>query len=274
MRPLRLGCRVAGYPSARRPHRRLRIQAAPRHLRRVAGPQRRSASAALSSKLAATSVTNLSGHNWSASKDLTDDDRYTVKDVSLLSARAGRAFHEMTPIRYTPAEPGRVYRKIAYGPMLDVFFLDMRSYRAANSDSLQETASEETRFLGDEQIRWLKRELANSRATWKVIAADMPIGLVVPDGDRIEAIANGDNAGPKGREFEIADLLRYIKNAGIENTVWFTADVHYTAAHYYNPDKPPSRTSSLSGNSFPARFPPARSAPTSLTARSARNSNM
>ena len=31
--------------------------------------------------------------------------------------------------------------------------------------------------------------------------------------------------------------LRYIKNAGITNTVWLTADVHYTAAHYYNPDK-------------------------------------
>ncbi|TIL18780.1 MAG: alkaline phosphatase, partial [Mesorhizobium sp.] len=41
----------------------------------------------------------------------------------------------------------------------------------------------------------------------------------------------------KGRELEIADLLRYIKNAGITNTVWLTADVHYTAAHYYNPDK-------------------------------------
>ncbi|MBY8916382.1 alkaline phosphatase [Nitratireductor sp. L1-7-SE] len=176
-------------------------------------------------------------NNWSASKDLSEDDRYTEKSVALLQARAARAFHEMTPIRYTPAEPGRVYRKIAYGPMLDVFFLDMRSYRAANTEGLQEAAGEETRFLGDEQIRWLKRELANSRATWKVIAADMPIGLVVPDGDRIEAIANGDNAGPKGREFEIADLLRYIKNAGIENTVWFTADVHYTAAHYYNPDK-------------------------------------
>jgi alkaline phosphatase D len=47
----------------------------------------------------------------------------------------------------------------------------------------------------------------NSQATWKVIAADMPIGLVVVyDVDRkwgIEAIAQGD--GPaRGRELEIA----------------------------------------------------------------------
>ncbi|UUP17416.1 alkaline phosphatase D family protein [Nitratireductor thuwali] len=176
-------------------------------------------------------------NNWSASKDLSQDDRYTEKSVPLLTARAARAFHEMTPIRFTPAEPGRVYRKISYGPLLDVFFLDLRSYRGANTDTPQREMSEEARIIGEEQVKWLKRELANSRATWKVIASDMPIGLVVPDGDRIEGIADRGAGQPGGREIEIADLLRYIKNAGIDNTVWFTADVHYTAAHYYNPDK-------------------------------------
>ena len=34
----------------------------------------------------------------------------------------------------TPAEPGRVYRKISYGPLLDVFMLDMRSYRGPNGE--------------------------------------------------------------------------------------------------------------------------------------------
>jgi alkaline phosphatase D len=31
--------------------------------------------------------------------------------------------------------------------------------------------------------------------------------------------------------------LRFIKSAGIRNTVWVTADVHYAAAHYYDPNK-------------------------------------
>jgi alkaline phosphatase D len=177
-------------------------------------------------------------NNWSDSKDLSADDRYSEKSIHVLSARAARAFHEMTPISYQPAEPGRVYRKIAYGPLLDVFFLDMRSYRGANSENMQDARSEATAFMGARQIAWLKRELANSKATWKVIAADMPIGLVVRDGDtKFEAIANADNGPAKGREFEIADLLRYIKTAGIDNTVWLTADVHYTAAHYYDPAK-------------------------------------
>jgi alkaline phosphatase D len=49
-----------------------------------------------------------------------------------------------------------------------------------------------------------------------------------------EAIANGD--GPAlGREIEIAGLLSAIRHAGIRNVVWLTADVHYTAAHRYDP---------------------------------------
>ena len=51
-----------------------------------------------------------------------------------------------------------------------------------------------------------------------------------------EAVAQGDGP-PRGRELEIADLLRFIKTSGVVNTVWLTADVHYAAAHYYNPDK-------------------------------------
>src|SRR5262245_35945329 len=78
------------------------------------------------------------------------------------------------------------------------------------------------------------------QATWKVIAADMPIGLIVVyDTDRkwgVEAIAQGDGP-PRGRELEIVDILSFIKRAPVRNTLWLTADVHYTAAHYYDPNK-------------------------------------
>jgi len=80
----------------------------------------------------------------------------------------------------------------------------------------------------------------NSRATWKVIASDMPLSIIVyddaPNKKGSEAVAQG-NGPARGRELEIADLLRFIKTSGIVNTVWLTADVHYAAAHYYNPDK-------------------------------------
>src|SRR5262249_57253046 len=120
-------------------------------------------------------------NNWSSSKDLSADDRYKEKSIGILSARASRAFHEMTPIRYFPEEPGRVYRKVAYGPLLDVFFLDLRSYRGPNGPSMEETMTPQSRILGEQQVKWLKRELANSNATWKVIASDMPLGVIVWD---------------------------------------------------------------------------------------------
>ena len=176
-------------------------------------------------------------NNWSDSKDLSGDDRYTEKSVHVLASRAAQAFHEMAPIRYQPAEPGRVYRRISYGPMLDVFFLDLRSYRGANGKNMETELSDASRIMGEEQVQWLKRELTRSSATWKVIACDMPIGLVVPDGEKIEAVANGDPGQPLGRELEIAEILRFIKAAKVLNTVWLTADVHYTAAHHYNPEK-------------------------------------
>jgi alkaline phosphatase D len=63
----------------------------------------------------------------------------------------------------------------------------------------------------------------------------MPIGLVVRDGPGdFEALANGDGP-PLGRELETADLLRFLKGERIRNVVWLTADVHYAAAHHYDP---------------------------------------
>lgn len=180
-------------------------------------------------------------NNWSDAKDLISDDRYTQKSVHVLRANAARAFHEMMPIRFTPEEPGRIYRKVSYGPLLDVFFIDLRSYRGPNGASMETELTPEARIFGERQLTWLKRELINSKATWKVIASDMPIGLVIWDNWQekagAEAISNGDNGLAAGRELEVADLLRFIKNARITNIVWFTADVHYTAAHYYDPSK-------------------------------------
>jgi alkaline phosphatase D len=184
-------------------------------------------------------------NNWWPGEPLTRAEhqrkKYTEKNAAPLAARAARAFHEYMPLRATQAEPARVYRKISYGPLLDVFMLDMRSYRGPNGEGKEDAYGPAAYFLGPTQVAWLKQELANSRATWKVIAADMPIGLlVIYDVDRkwgVEAVAQGDDGPPRGRELEIADVLSFIKRSGVRNTVWITADVHYTAAHYYDPNK-------------------------------------
>jgi len=184
-------------------------------------------------------------NNWWPGEPLDRDEhkakKYVEPNALILTARAGRAFHEYMPLRPTPAEPGRVYRKISYGPLLDVFQLDMRSYRGPNNEGLQGAYGPDSYLLGPTQIAWLKRELLNSKATWKVISADQPISIVVVyDIARqwgVEAIAQGNDGPPLGRELEIADILSFMKRAGIRNTMWITTDVHFTAAHYFDPNK-------------------------------------
>lgn len=181
-------------------------------------------------------------NNWFPGLQLEDDDRYTVKSASLLAARARRAFLEFVPIRRGPAAPERIYRHRAYGSLMDVFVLDQRSYRGPNTPNRQPESGPETALLGPEQLAWLKDALRSSRGTWKVIASDMPIGLVVPDRPRdgrrtYEAWANAEDGRPLGREQELAELLSFMKREGIRNTVWITADVHYAAAHHYSPER-------------------------------------
>jgi alkaline phosphatase D len=166
-------------------------------------------------------------NDWSPCGSI-DETGYDADGTSRLVARARRAFFEFMPIREIPEQRGRIYRKIGYGPMLDVFMIDMRSYRDSTWNKGEDRRGW---ILGAEQLAWLKRELASSRATWKVIAADLPIGLI-----SLDAVALGDGP-PDRREHEIADLLGFIKRAGVRNTVWLTADMHYTAAHHYDPNR-------------------------------------
>jgi alkaline phosphatase D len=180
-------------------------------------------------------------NNWYWEKRLDGDKRYAEPSVALLAARGTRAFLDYMPVRQDPFERDRLYRSFRWGPQLEVFRIDMRSYRGPNGDALETALSPEARLLGAEQVRWLKQALLASDATWKVIAADMPIGLIVwndfQNRKGAEAVAQGDGEGPKGRELEFADLLGFIARNDIRNVVWLTADVHYTAAHYYDPAK-------------------------------------
>ncbi len=181
-------------------------------------------------------------NNWYPG-EIIGIERYKVKSTSLLAAYARQAMFEYNPMRFDGEDAERVYRRIAYGPALDVFMIDERSYRGPNTPNRQPALTEESAFLGAAQLAWLKRSLLDSTATWKLIASDMPISIVVPDLNpdvpkgTFEAWANSDNGPPSGRELEVASLLSFIKNNAIKNVVWVTADVHYPAVFRYAPDQ-------------------------------------
>jgi len=179
-------------------------------------------------------------NNWYPHQILGDE-RYKVRSASLLAAFAKRAMLEYNPFRLDPVDPERIYRSFAHGPSLEVFMIDERSYRGPNTPNRQTTLDDQSAFLGPAQLRWLKQSLLASRATWKVIASDMPISIVVADLNAdvpkgtYEAWANGDHGEPLGRELELASLFAFIKQNGIKNVVWVTADVHYASATSYDP---------------------------------------
>lgn len=185
-------------------------------------------------------------NNWYPGQIL-DDARYTERNVNTLAARGRQAWQENMPIADAAAlwrpgkfdagqyQPARIYRKISRGPQLDIFCLDMRTFKSPNTDGKEPYT---TNILGKEQVDWLIKEVRKSKATWKVIAADLPLGIIVPDGPvNQESLSNRDNGAPLGRELEIAGVLSAFKKFGVKNTVWLTADVHYCAAHHYSPER-------------------------------------
>jgi len=176
--------------------------------------------------------------NWYHQQVLAADSPYSEKRVAVLASRARQAFLEQYPITMQRRADALVYRSVPCGPLVEVFALDMRSYRGANSNNLQTAAGDDTAFLGRRQIAWLLDAMTRSTATWKIVAADMPLGVVVAhQPGRHEAAANGDAGPPRGREIEIATLLAGLKRRNIRNVVWITGDVHYCAAHHFDPQR-------------------------------------
>lgn len=179
------------------------------------------------------------------------DDRYSVERRCDVLARYGRqAWQEYLPIADADLTgrggdgfaSRRIYRKISRGAHLDVFCLDMRSFRDPNTLN---TEPEERSLLGKAQADWLIRSVAASKATWKCIVADLPLSVIGHDkgGEHYEgtgwydAYANTDDGPPLGREHELARVLSAFQAAGVTNFFFLTADVHYTAAHHYLPER-------------------------------------
>jgi alkaline phosphatase D len=182
-------------------------------------------------------------NNWFPGQPIDADPRYRVANASLLAERARQAMFEFNPFRLDGSHPNRIYRSFAYGPSVDVFLLDERSYRGPNGPNRERQSGDASAFLGRPQLEWLKHALLSSSATWKVIASDMPLSLVVRDLNPYvppgwyEAWANADSGEPLGRELEIAELLGFVQRHGIHNLVWIPADVHYACAIHYHPDR-------------------------------------
>ena len=134
-----------------------------------------------------------------------------------------------------------IYRSFNWGKDLDLFIIDARSYRSQNH--IADTPESNKTMLGEEQLQWLKQELSNSNATWKLISSDVPISI--PTGSNASILgrdgwANGNETNNysyyTGFERELTDLLRFIDEQDMKNIVFVTTDVHFPAFIRYNFD--------------------------------------
>ena len=174
-------------------------------------------------------------------------------DGEELYKRGVEAFTDYNPITYSKGKG--IYRSVRWGKNLEVFFLDERSFRSTASDytsvcdnppgtrDFAPTAPQSVRdafsviapalgnpvpqacldsindpnrtLLGSKQLKRFKKEIANSKATFKVIMNELPIQQYYVDPyDRWE-----------GYEAERQEVLHYLQDK-VENVVFLTADVH------------------------------------------------
>ncbi|MDA1075012.1 MAG: alkaline phosphatase D family protein [Proteobacteria bacterium] len=161
-------------------------------------------------------------------------DRMGYPNVVAAGRKSFWAYHPFDPNATTEADGSRrIYRSYRWGAHLELFILDARSYRSANTDA---DSSAKT-MLGSVQLEWLKAGLAASDATWKIISNDVP--LSVPTGSRADefgrdAFASGDLAS--GFETELLDLVRHIDAHNVRNVVFIATDVHSAAQLRYERD--------------------------------------
>ncbi|HET6643215.1 MAG TPA: alkaline phosphatase D family protein [Gaiellaceae bacterium] len=156
----------------------------------------------------------------------------TVGGVHLLPIGLN-AFLDYTPIAIAANTPKRLYRSLRWGKHLELFVLDTRQYRDANSAS--DSPDRPKTMLGREQLTWLKESLAASDATWKVIVSSVPMSIPTgfPATNGRDGWANFDQT--TGFEQELLDVLGFMERSGIRNTIWITTDVHFAEAFRYRP---------------------------------------
>ena len=143
-----------------------------------------------------------------------------------------KAFVDQNPLIADAAATPRLYRTFTYGLHAQVFVLDCRQFRSLNS--VRDTASAPKTMLGADQLAWLEREIAKSKATWKIIVTSVPLAL--PTGNLEHGFDGWANADTEfGYERELRKIVNSLHDSKVKNVVWLTTDVHFAAGFHYRP---------------------------------------
>jgi alkaline phosphatase D len=132
-----------------------------------------------------------------------------------------QAFREWNPVSppQGDADPEVVYRRLAFGDLLDVVVLDVLLFR----DDADAPNTPDKTILGEAQRTWFHQTLAASTATWKLVGNQKPVAVI----NGLLTVLGGStwNGFPDARSRMFAQLA----DDGVNNTVFLSGDAHITA---------------------------------------------
>jgi alkaline phosphatase D len=138
-----------------------------------------------------------------------------------------RAFLDYWPIMPPAEEPGRLYRSVRWGRLVELFILDTRQYRSSNTspDGPGKT------MLGAAQRRWLVDGVTSSTATWKIVVSSVTLAIGTGRPERRDGWSGANVFGfPQdgaGFATERDAILREFRARNVRNLVFIAADVHH-----------------------------------------------
>ncbi len=143
-----------------------------------------------------------------------------------------QAFHEYIPgSRQLESDPFQIYRKISVGNLVDLFVVDLHTYKG---DDI--IIDEETSILGNQQYEWLTEEMNSSEAKWKILANQNIMGhwnaVGIPtiidyptDGDVF------DDTTWDGHFEDRKRLFQFWRENEIDNILVLSGDAHLSFAN-------------------------------------------
>ncbi len=137
-----------------------------------------------------------------------------------------QAFMEYVPVRLpNPNDSTLIYRKIAYGSLMDIFVTDVLIYKS------QDTLSDGTiSMIGNAQYDWLTENLTASTAKWKLLPMqNLMAGWSVQNVPSFVGIGQNGVLDPSnwdGYDGDRDRLLNYISANNIDNVVVLSGDSH------------------------------------------------
>jgi alkaline phosphatase D len=146
-----------------------------------------------------------------------------------------QAFLDYWPIVPPDEEPGRLYRRVRWGKLLELFILDTRQYRSENSkpDGPGKT------MLGAAQRRWLIDGVTSSTATWKVVVSSVTLSVPTGRPERRDGWSGANVLGfPQdgaGFATERDALLKAFRRRDVRNLIFIAADVHHAELIRHHP---------------------------------------